>query len=120
MKTIFVSKSTVLTKSHLVALALMVLLATTAIAGELPAEAQRIWAPTGDVIGTDNHATVTYTSTDAYGDLAKTGEDWQLQEDQFGSGLFNWQNIWANGYQMGLRGAATTCGRRRYRVAPAL
>ena len=109
MKTIYVTQS-IVKNSRLALLALMIVMTSSAMAGDLPAEAQRIWAPTGDVVGTENHATVTFTSMDAYGDLAKTGEDWQLQEDQFGSGLFNWQNIWASGYQMGLRGAATTAG----------
>ncbi len=113
MKTAFETNSTFWAKSRLAPLALLALLSLMAAvswAGDMPAEAQRIWAPTGDQIGTENNVTVSFTSMDAYGDLAKTGEDWQLQEDQFGSELFQWQNIFASGYQMGLRGAATTAG----------
>jgi len=86
-------------------LALLALLTTAVMADELPAQAQRIWAPTGDLIGTENHVTATFQVMDPYGDLAKIGEDWQLQEDKSGFGLFNWQHVAASGYQMGLRGA---------------
>lgn len=93
---------------RLAPLALLALVTTVALADELPAQAERIWAPTGDLVGTENHATATYQAMDAYGDLAKAGEDFQLQEDQSGYGLFNWQKIWDSGYQMGLRGAGGT------------
>ncbi len=90
---------------RLAPLALLALLTSAVCADELPAQAQRIWAPTGDVIGTENHVTATYQAMDPYGDLAKTGEDWQLQEDKSAFGLFNWQHLGASGYQMGARGA---------------
>ncbi len=89
-------------------LALSVVAVPLVLAGELPAEAQRIWAPTGDLIGTESHATLTYSAMDAYGSRDKLAEDWQRQEDSAGSGLFNWQKIFASGYRMGLRGAATS------------
>ncbi len=80
-------------------------LATAALGDDLPVAAERIWAPTGDLIGNENHATATFQVMDIYGDLAKTGEDWQSQEEMSGIALFNWQKVWQSGYQMGLRGA---------------
>ena len=47
-------------KTILTTTALILVLASPVLAGEtLPAQAQRIWAPTGDLIGLQNHATAT-------------------------------------------------------------
>jgi hypothetical protein len=66
-------------------------LALPAVAEEtvdLPAQAERIWAPTGDVIGLDNHGTATFQAKDPHGNEAKGAEDWQLVQKYSGQGLF--------------------------------
>ena len=70
---------------RLALLALLALVSATALAGDLPVQAERIWAPTGDLIGQENYVTATFNVLDAYGDPAKIGEDTQLLEEKFGS-----------------------------------
>ena len=71
----------------------------------LPAQAERIWAPTGDVIGQDNHGTATFQAKDPHGNEAKGAEDWQLVQKYSGQGLFgmfttkdNGANYWLRAY----------------------
>lgn len=75
-----------------------------AMADELPAAAQRIWAPAGDDLGTDNHLTLTGVRNDDHGDEAKAAEDEGVKGDWMGRGLFNWLHQKDNGYRMGARG----------------
>jgi len=75
---------------------------------ELPAQAQRIWAPAGDHIGLFSHLTATYQAFDRYGDLAKLAEDWQVGEDGAGEGLFAYHKLWENSYELIARGYGTT------------
>jgi len=55
---------------------------------DLPAQAERIWAPTGDVIGLDDHGAATFQAKDPHGNEAKGAEDWQLVQKYSGQGLF--------------------------------
>lgn len=66
-------------------------LTAMAATDELPAQAQRIWAPTGDDIGLHNHGTAELLINDDHGDEAQAAEDWSLLGKSFGSGLFNYQ-----------------------------
>jgi hypothetical protein len=96
-------------KTILTTTALILVLAASATAGEtLPAQAQRIWAPTGDLIGTDNHATGTVLLSDHLGDEAKLAEDWGTREDWMGYGLFGWHRVSDAGHLLSVRGAAGT------------
>jgi len=80
------------------------LAATTAWATDLPAQEARIWAPTGDLIGLENHATVTGTSRDPHGSQIKYAEDWQQEDDQMFGGLFAFRQVYENGRTLLLRG----------------
>jgi len=82
----------------------LVLAAATALAGDLPVQAERIWAPTGDLIGLDNHATGTFQALDRHGDEAKAAEDWQLLGKYSGAGILGWHKTWDSGYAMSVRG----------------
>lgn len=75
-----------------------------AMADELPAAAQRIWAPAGDDFGTDNHLTITGMRNDDHGDAAKAAEDEGIKGDWMGRGLFNWLQQKDSGYRMAVRG----------------
>ena len=55
---------------------------------DLPAQVERTWAPTGDLIGLDDHGTATFQSKDPHGNEAKGAEDWQLVQKYSGQGLF--------------------------------
>lgn len=72
---------------------------------DLPAQAERIWAPTGDVIGLDDHGTATFQAKDPHGNEAKGAEDWQLVQKYSGQGLFGMftttdsgSNYWLRAY----------------------
>jgi hypothetical protein len=77
-------------------------------ADELPAQAQRIWAPTGDEIGLFNHLTGGWQVVDAYGDRAKLAEDWQLGEKYGITGLFGLHRVCPSGNVLTVRGFGTT------------
>ena len=62
------------------ALTLALLIPLGAAADALPAPAVRIWAPDGDLVGMENHATGTFQVLYPHGDDAKRGEDWQLAD----------------------------------------
>ncbi len=105
-------KATYIVTSRMI-LAILAILATVLAAGiagatDLPAPAPRIWAPAGDLIGTTNHGTLTFQAMDAYGDDAKRGEDWQLGNDQAGSGLLGWHLTSGGGGLYSLRAYGTT------------
>lgn len=65
--------------------------AAAAVASDLPAQAQRIWGPTGDEIGLANHAAIEFLINDDHGDQAKAAEDWALLGKSSATGLFNYQ-----------------------------
>jgi len=77
---------------------------------DLPAQAEPIWAPTGDVIGQDNHGTATFQSKDPHGNEAKGAEDWQLVQKYSGQGLFGYFRTQENGSQYWLRGYGDNAG----------
>ena len=77
---------------------------------DLPAQAERIWAPTGDVIGQDNHGTATFQSKDPHGNEAKGAEDWQLVQKYSGAGLFGYFRTQDNGSQYWLRASGDNAG----------
>ncbi len=81
-----------------------VLLGGAAWATDLPAQEARIWAPTGDAIGTDSHVTVGVTSWDPHGSQVKYAEDWQQEDDQLVSGLFAFDKIFENSRNLLVRG----------------
>ena len=92
-------------KTILTATALILVLALPVLAGEtLPAQAQRIWAPTGDLIGLQNHATATLIINDDHGDQAKAAEDWSILGDTFGYGLFGYHQTSDSSHQLTVRG----------------
>jgi hypothetical protein len=96
-------------KTTRIAIAISLVLATApAWADGLPAQAQRIWAPTGDEIGLINHATGTWQVLDAYGDPAKLAEDWQLGEKYALTGLFGLHRVGSTGNTLTVRGFGTT------------
>ncbi|RKZ19934.1 hypothetical protein DRQ50_01050 [bacterium] len=86
----------------------LLLLAGVATAADLPAPAVRIWAPAGDIVGTDNNLTLDASSMDRHGADAKRAEDWQLVDKTAGGGLFGWHTTSAGGYLMSFRGHATS------------
>ncbi len=91
-------------RSTTTALLVVLAMAATAAAGDLPAQAQRVWAPTGDEVGTDNHATATLLLNDELGDEAKAAEHTSRMGDSFGSGLFHWTRTAESGHQLTARG----------------
>ncbi len=96
-------------KTTRIAIAISLVLATApAWADGLPAQAQRIWAPTGDEVGLFNHVTGTWQVMDAYGDRAKLAEDWQLGEKYAITGLFGLHRIGPNGNVLTVRGFGTS------------
>ncbi len=96
-------------KTTRIAIAVSLVLATApAWATELPAQAQRIWAPTGDEIGLFNHVTAGWQVLDAYGDDAKLAEDWQLGEKYAINGLFGLHRVGPTGNALTIRGFGTT------------
>jgi hypothetical protein len=94
-----------------ISIAISLVLATApAWAEELPAQAQRIWAPTGDEIGLSNHLTGSWQAMDAYGDRAKLAEDWQRGEKDAVTGLFGLRRVGSTGNVLTIRGFGTTEG----------
>ena len=92
-------------KTILTTTALILVLALPVLAGEtLPAQAQRIWAPTGDLIGLQNHATATLIINDDHGDEAKAAEDWSILGKTFGYGLFGYHQTSDSSHQLTVRG----------------
>lgn len=87
-------RTTILTLAALAACA-----AASAAAGDLPAQEQRIWAPTGDPVGLDNHATASFQALDPHGDEPKAAEDWQLLGKYSGSLLLGWHRVANSGYR---------------------
>ncbi len=77
---------------------------------DLPAQAERIWAPTGDVIGVDNHWTGTFQAKDPHGNEAKGAEDWQLVQKYSGAGLFGYFRTQENGSRYWLRASGDNAG----------
>jgi hypothetical protein len=95
-------------KTTTMAIAICLLLGTApGRAADLPAQAQRIWAPTGDLIGLSNHVTGTWQVMDAYGDRAKLGEDWQIGEKYAASGLIGLHQVCNAGNSLTVRGFGT-------------
>lgn len=86
----------------------LVLLAAAAAAAEPGLDPQRYWAPTGDTVTMENHATIGLQVLDSYGDPAKGAEDWQLLDEYAGNGLLNWYRKSPNGYALGARAFATS------------
>ena len=86
----------------------LLLLVSSATAGDLPAPAVRIWAPAGDEVGKENNLTLAFSSLDSHGATAKIAEDWQLVEKTAGSGLFGWHLVTGNGCSISLRGFGTS------------
>jgi hypothetical protein len=77
---------------------------------DLPAQAERIWAPTGDVIGVDSHGTATFQAKDPHGNEAKGAEDWQLVQKYSGQGLFGMFTTRENGASYWLRAYGDNAG----------
>ena len=85
--------------------ALILVLAATAQAGpSLPAQAQRIWSPDGDLIGLDNHATATLLINDDHGAEDNAAEDWAIYGKTFGYGLFNYHTVSEGSHHLTVRG----------------
>jgi len=92
-------------KTIMTTLALILALgAGLALADELPAAAQKIWAPAGDEVGTENHATLTGVNNDAHGDAARAAEDESIKGETMGLGLFGWFLQKDNGHRLAVRG----------------
>ncbi len=81
-----------------------VLLGGLTMAADLPAQESRIWAPTGDLIGQPNHATLGMTSWDPHGNKPKYAEDWQQEDDLLFSGLLGYDRLYDNGRSLVVRG----------------
>ena len=92
------------TLTTLVLLGAMLLVGTLTVAAELPAQDGRMWAPTGDVIGLENHATIGAVSWDPHGNKPKYAEDWQQEDDILFNGLFGFHTVLDNGRSILLRG----------------
>ena len=88
----------------LVLTGIALLLGATAMASELPAQEGRMWAPTGDEVGFENHATIEGTSWDPHGNKPKYAEDWQQEDDTLFSGLFGFHTVLENGRTILIRG----------------
>lgn len=95
------------TKQRMTALVLtgiVLLIGATAMASELPAQDGRMWAPTGDEVGFDDHATIEATSWDPHGNKPKYAEDWQQEDDILFSGLFGFHKVLDSGRTIMVRG----------------
>jgi len=86
------------------ALILVLALAGSAAAGQLPAQAQRIWAPTGDIIGLQSHGTLSFLVNDQLGDTAKFAEDWSTYGETMGTGLYGYHRITDTSHEILSRG----------------
>ena len=96
------------TMTALVLTAVALLIGATAMASDLPAQEGRMWAPTGDLVGLDNHATIEGTSWDPHGNKPKYAEDWQQEDDTLFSGLFGFHKVLENGRTILIRGIGQT------------
>ncbi len=81
------------TMTALVLTGIALLVGATAMAADLPAQEGRMWAPTGDLIGLENHYTVGGTTWDPHGNKSKYAEDWQQEDDLLFSGLFGFHKV---------------------------
>lgn len=75
-----------------------------AAADELPAAAQRIWAPAGDTVGLENHATATGILNDDHGDEARAASDEGVHGEWLGQGLFGWRMLTESSREIIARG----------------
>ncbi|MEZ4388191.1 MAG: hypothetical protein R3D98_11565 [Candidatus Krumholzibacteriia bacterium] len=92
-------------KTIMTTLALILALGVVAaLADELPAAAQRIWAPAGDEIGTAGHLTATGVRNDDHGDAARAAQDESIQGDWLGLGLLGWFDRSPSGRRVDVRG----------------
>lgn len=87
--------------------ALLVLVASCALAGDLPTQVQNVWSPVGDVVGTRNHWAAGFNVLDQYGSESKSLEDWQLGEQYSGYGLFSYGRQIGTERYLNLRGTGT-------------
>ncbi|MCP4292590.1 MAG: hypothetical protein GY780_12240 [bacterium] len=92
----------IITMTSLVLTAL--LFSAVVMAADLPAQEGRLWAPAGDLVGQENHATLGVTSWDPHGNKAKYAEDWQQEDDLMLNALFGYKTILANGRHIQVRG----------------
>jgi hypothetical protein len=102
-----------LTLTTLVLLIAMVVISTTSSAGnaaELPAQDGRIWAPTEDLVGLENHATLGFVSWDPNGNQPKFAEDWQQTDNFIYNGLFGYNTVLNNGRSIIVRGYGESDG----------
>lgn len=94
-------------KTIMTMLALILALgAGLALADEMPVPAQRIWAPAGDEVGTENHLTATGVLNDNHGDEARAAEDEGIMGDTMGLALWGWF-MRGDGYKVSGRGLAS-------------
>jgi|GEM_PF-1133425 len=77
---------------------------------DLPAQNSRMWAPVGDLIGLENNWTGTFQDKNAYGNLAKGAEDWQLVQQYSGGGLFGYFVTKDNGKRYWMRASGDNAG----------
>ncbi|MBU8871822.1 MAG: hypothetical protein KOO60_13230, partial [Gemmatimonadales bacterium] len=73
------------------------------LAGDLPVQVERTWAPDGDLIGLDNHWAAGFSSLDQYGSESKNLEDWQLGEQYSGFGLFSYSKMFRKDKHFSIR-----------------
>ena len=92
------------TMTALVLTGIALLIGATAMATDLPAQDGRMWAPTGDQVGMENHATVGVTSWDPHGSKEKYAEDWQQEDDLLFNGLFGFNKVLESGRHITFRG----------------
>ncbi len=92
------------TMTALVLTGIVLMMSSTAMASELPAQDGRMWAPTGDLVGMENHATLGGTSWDPHGNQPKYAEDWQQEEDLLFNGLFGFNTVLESGRHITVRG----------------
>jgi len=92
------------TMTALVLASIVLMMNVSVVAAELPAQDGRMWAPTGDLIGLENHATVGATSWDPHGNEFKYAEDWQQEDEILFSGLFGFYKVLENDRKILLRG----------------
>ncbi len=92
----------------LVLITALLMTVTWAQAEDTPAQEPNIWGPVGDLVGTDNHGTMTMRVMDPYGFQPKYAEDWQLNDKRGASMLLGLQTIGENGNIISLRSYAGT------------
>jgi len=103
-------KQTLTTLVLLVAVLMTAATSTPINAYELPAQEGRIWAPTEDVIGLENHVTLGTFSRDPHGNQAKYAEDWQHNDNFIYNGLFGYNTVLENGRSITVRGFGESDG----------